>query len=65
MFWQVSVEGSELTVCSGRVGTGGQTKVRPLASAEEAEKEAARLVRFVEDGDEGYVEVPAVGAERT
>ena len=54
-FWQCSVEGTELKVTYGRIGTGGQTKVKSFASVEAAEKEVAKLVR--EKTGKGYVAV--------
>src|SRR5690349_11334350 len=56
-FWSVSVEGADLTVSYGRLGTQGQTKSKSFASAAAAEKEAAKLVR--EKTAKGYVEVGA------
>jgi predicted DNA-binding WGR domain protein len=55
-FWHVAVEGSELVVSFGRIGTDGQVKRKPFASADLARREAARLVR--EKLGKGYVEVP-------
>ena len=43
-FWEVSVEGSTLTVVFGKIGTAGQTKPKDFASPEAAQKEADKLV---------------------
>ncbi|MCL2716249.1 MAG: DUF4132 domain-containing protein [Alphaproteobacteria bacterium] len=51
-FWEVSVEGTRLTVCFGRIGTDGQTKVRDFASGDAATSEKNRLVR--EKTGKGY-----------
>lgn len=61
-FWEVSVEGAELTVTFGRLGTSGQTKTKSFESEGAAEKEAAKLIR--EKTSKGYAEVAAeVAAE--
>jgi predicted DNA-binding WGR domain protein len=54
-FWEVSIEGTALTVSFGRMGTNGQVKVKRLVSPEAARKAAEKLVR--QKGDKGYVEV--------
>jgi len=43
-FWEISVEGSEVTVRFGKIGAQGQTTVKTLASGEVAEAEAAKLI---------------------
>ena len=43
-FWEISVEGSEVTVRFGKIGAQGQTTVKNLASEEAAEAEAAKLI---------------------
>jgi predicted DNA-binding WGR domain protein len=43
-FWEISVEGSEVTVRFGKIGAQGQTTVKTLASEEAAEAEAAKLI---------------------
>jgi predicted DNA-binding WGR domain protein len=53
-FWEVSVEGSAVTVRFGRIGTDGQTKVKDLGSADAANKEADKLI--AEKTRKGYVE---------
>jgi predicted DNA-binding WGR domain protein len=56
-FWEVSVQGSTLTVVFGKLGTPGQTKPKSFSSAEAAQQEADTLVR--EKTKKGYVEVAA------
>ena len=59
-FWEVSVEGSEMTVCYGRIGTSGQTKAKSFASGDAAQKEADKLV--LEKTKKGYQEVGAAAS---
>ncbi|MGC4119852.1 MAG: WGR domain-containing protein [Myxococcales bacterium] len=59
-FWEVEVAGSSLTVRFGKLGTNGQTKVKELATAQEAASEADSLIR--EKTGKGYVEVGAAAA---
>jgi len=44
-FWHVAVDGSELVVSFGRIGTQGQVKRKPFAAADGARREAERLIR--------------------
>ena len=53
-FWEISEEGSEVTVRFGRIGTTGQEKTKELGSASATAAEVARLVR--EKTNKGYVE---------
>jgi predicted DNA-binding WGR domain protein len=53
-FWQVEIEGNQLTVTYGKIGTAGQVKVTECASVEAAEKEANKLA--AEKTKKGYVE---------
>ncbi len=53
-FWEGVVEGTSLTVRFGKIGTAGQTKTKSFASAAEAEKELAKLVK--EKRGKGYVD---------
>ena len=53
-FWRVAVEGSELVVHFGRLGTKGQQKRKTFASVELATRELDKLVR--EKIGKGYVE---------
>lgn len=54
-FWEISVDGSEVTVRFGRIGTNGQTQTKPFddeaAAARHAEKQIAAKIR------KGYVKV--------
>ncbi len=52
-FWEGAVEGKNLVVRWGKIGTEGQTKTKALASAEKAEAELAKLVK--EKLGKGYV----------
>jgi predicted DNA-binding WGR domain protein len=54
-FWEVSVDGSDMTVTYGRIGTSGQTKTKSFATNEAAQKEADKLV--AEKTKKGYSEV--------
>lgn len=54
-YWEISTSGAEQTVHFGRIGTEGQSKTKNFGSAEEAEGDAARLIR--EKLRKGYVEV--------
>ncbi len=54
-FWEVSVDGSDMTVTYGRIGTSGQTKTKSFATSDAAQKEADKLV--LEKTKKGYAEV--------
>lgn len=54
-FWEVSVEGSELRVRFGRIGTAGQTKHKTFADEAAALRERDQLIR--EKTGKGYAEV--------
>ncbi len=54
-YWHVTVDGSELVVSFGRIGTQGQLKRKPFASQEAARREAERLIR--QKLAKGYKEV--------
>ncbi|MBN8609033.1 MAG: DUF4132 domain-containing protein [Deltaproteobacteria bacterium] len=54
-FWEVSVDGTDMTVTYGRIGTTGQTKTKSFATNEAAQKEADKLV--LEKTKKGYAEV--------
>jgi predicted DNA-binding WGR domain protein len=56
-FWEVEVAGKKASFCWGRIGTAGQAKTKPFASAGDAEKAAEKLVR--DKLSEGYREVGA------
>ncbi|MGV1953624.1 WGR and DUF4132 domain-containing protein [Agrobacterium vitis] len=52
-FWQVSLDGTTLTVTYGRIGTQGQTKEKEFDSVDAATKEKNKLVK--EKTGKGYV----------
>jgi DNA ligase-1 len=54
-FWECSVNGSEVTVRFGRIGTQGQTKVKSFSDAAAAAKDAEKLIH--EKIGKGYSEV--------
>ena len=60
-FWEVLVEGAQLQVRFGRIGTEGQRKDKDYASAAAAQAEAAKLIR--EKTGKGYREIAPSGAE--
>ena len=53
-FWEVSVDGNDVVVRFGRIGTDGQTKRKAAASPAAAQSEVDKLVR--EKTGKGYVE---------
>ena len=53
-FWEVSVNGADLTTRWGRIGTSGQTKTKAFPDAARAQAEADKLVESKVEG--GYVE---------
>ncbi|MFO0742485.1 MAG: WGR domain-containing protein [Labilithrix sp.] len=61
-FWEVAVEGRNVVVRFGRIGTDGQTKKKAAASPDAAQKEADKLVR--EKTAKGYVEIGAKPAAK-
>jgi DNA ligase 1 len=56
-FWEVSVEGCEVAVRFGRIGTDGTSKIKAHADAMTARREADRLI--AEKTGKGYVETPS------
>jgi predicted DNA-binding WGR domain protein len=54
-FWAIEVNGTEVTVLFGRIGTQGQTKVKSFPDAAAAANHVARLVQ--EKLGKGYREV--------
>ena len=54
-FWEVAVQGKEVTVRYGRIGSDGQTSTQFLVSAAAAAAHADRLVK--EKAAKGYREV--------
>ena len=55
-FWEVQVQGSELTVRWGKIGTAGQRKTKTLVSRDAAIREAERLL--AEKQGKGYRTCP-------
>jgi predicted DNA-binding WGR domain protein len=60
-FWEISQEGTTLTVSYGRIGTAGTQKVTDFGTPEAASNEAARLIR--EKAKKGYTEVGPTGVQ--
>lgn len=56
-FWQVEVDGSDLNLRWGRLGTSGQSQTKSFASDAAAAKEADKLIK--EKTKKGYSEVEA------
>jgi DNA ligase-1 len=54
-FWEISANGTDVTVRFGRIGTDGQTQTKALADAEAAAKHAGKLI--AEKTKKGYAEV--------
>lgn len=54
-FWEITIQGSKVTVRFGRIGTQGQTNVKPFADDAAAAKHAAKLIE--EKTGKGYKEV--------
>ena len=54
-FWEVALDGADVTVRFGRIGTNGQTKTKTHASPEAARKDHDKLVKEKTSG--GYTEV--------
>jgi DNA ligase-1 len=53
-FWQIAVDGCEVTVRYGRIGSKGSTKTKEFADAEAAEAHAEKLIG--QKTGKGYVE---------
>jgi len=53
-FWEISVDGCEVTVRYGRIGATGTSKVKTFADAEAAQRDADKLI--AEKTGKGYVE---------
>ncbi|MDC0716172.1 WGR domain-containing protein [Nannocystis bainbridge] len=58
-FWEVTVEGDCMTVCFGRVGTAGSAKDKTFGDADEAQRQASKLI--AEKTKKGYVETTTTG----
>jgi predicted DNA-binding WGR domain protein len=55
-FWEIAVNGAEVTVRYGRIGSQGQTNVKAFPDEAAAAKHAEKLV--AEKTSKGYVAVP-------
>ena len=55
-FWEIAVQGVEVTVRYGRIGASGQSSVKSFPDGGAAEQQAAKLID--EKTAKGYVEVP-------
>lgn len=53
-FYEVAVQGSNVTICFGRLGTSGQSQIKTLPDSEAAIKHADKLIH--EKLAKGYVE---------
>lgn len=56
-FWEVTVTSTSVTVCFGRIGTGGQVQGKSFGDAAAAQKHVDKLI--AQKLGKGYVEVPA------
>jgi predicted DNA-binding WGR domain protein len=54
-YWEVSTQGSELTVRFGRIGSAGQSQTKSFPDATAAAKQVEKLIR--EKTGKGYSEV--------
>jgi DNA ligase-1 len=54
-FWEISVDGTEVTVRYGRIGSDGQTNVKDFADEAAAQRHADKLIE--EKTEKGYEEV--------
>ena len=54
-FWEISQTGKRTTVCFGRIGTDGQTKVKEFESAAAAKGNVETLIS--QKRKKGYIEV--------
>jgi predicted DNA-binding WGR domain protein len=54
-FWEIAVQGAEVTVRFGRIGTQGQTQEKSFPSADDANKHADKLI--AEKTRKGYSEI--------
>ena len=53
-FWEISVDGTDVAVRFGRIGTGGQQQTKSFADAAKARQHADKLI--AEKTGKGYVE---------
>lgn len=56
-FWEVTVAQASVTVCFGRIGTGGQVQTKSFGNAAAAQKHADKVI--AQKLTKGYVECPA------
>jgi predicted DNA-binding WGR domain protein len=54
-FWQVQVDGPDVTVCFGRIGTDGQSQTRSFGDRAAAQQHASKLIQ--QKRAKGYREV--------
>lgn len=54
-FWQIHQDGSDISVSFGRIGTRGQTQIKPFPDASRAAREMEKLI--AEKLKKGYLEV--------
>ncbi|HJN72982.1 MAG TPA: right-handed parallel beta-helix repeat-containing protein [Myxococcota bacterium] len=59
-FWEVQVDGSDVTTRWGRVGTKGQSKTKPHPDPESARRDAEKQAK--KKLTKGYVEIPSADA---
>jgi DNA ligase len=58
-FWEIRVDGTDVAVRYGRIGSAGQTREKSFADAAAAAQHAEKLIE--EKTEEGYVETQAAG----
>jgi predicted DNA-binding WGR domain protein len=61
-FWEVDVEGKDLTVRFGKIGTNGQTQTKSFPTAEKATSERDKLIK--EKTGKGYAELLVAEGEK-
>ena len=44
-FWEIRVDGKEVSVCFGRIGTAGQSQTKSLPTEAKATEHAEKLIR--------------------
>jgi DNA ligase-1 len=54
-FWEIAVQGNEMTTCWGRTGTAGQSKTKTFKDEASARAAAAKLI--AEKEESGYIEM--------
>jgi predicted DNA-binding WGR domain protein len=53
-FWEVSVDGSDVSIRFGKIGINGQTTLKQFGSSEEASEQVEKMIK--EKTKKGYVE---------